>query len=144
MIPNIVPEDRVLAANALSSITWSFCLAIGSSIGGLVAVLLGRDAVFLLNAFSFLASAWLIRRMRFAEPHTAGLPPLRGSDLVDYTPILDGLRYIRSDPRLFATVFVKGGIGLLGANNVLLPIMGERVFPVKLGGIDASRAAILQ
>src|ERR1051326_8701491 len=50
VIPNIVPESEVLAANALASITWSFCLAAGASIGGVVAVLLGRDAVFLLNA----------------------------------------------------------------------------------------------
>ena len=40
-------------------------------------------------------------------------------------------------------MFVKGGIGLLGANNVLLPILGERVFPVKLAGLDHSRAALL-
>ena len=81
--------------------------------------------------------------MNFAEPHAAGRPPLRARELVDFTPILEGIRYIRRDPRLFATVFVKGGIGLLGANNVLLPILGERVFPVKLAGLDHSRAALL-
>jgi MFS family permease len=143
VIPNIVPDRQVLAANALASITWSFCLAAGASLGGLVAVWLGRDAVFVLNAVSFLASAWLIRRMDFAEPHAAGQPPLAVRDLVDFTPVLEGMRYIRSEPRLFATVFVKLGIGLLGANNVLLPILGERVFPVKLGGLDHARGAML-
>jgi predicted MFS family arabinose efflux permease len=143
VIPNIVPEHQVLAANALATITWSFCLAAGAGLGGIVAVWLGRDAVFLINAFSFLLSAWLTRRMNFAEPHTANAPPLRARELVEFTPVLEGLRYIRSHPRLFATVFVKGGIGLLGANNVLLPILGERVFPVKLAGIDHSRAAML-
>ncbi len=143
VIPNIVEERDVLAANALASITWSFCLAAGASLGGVAAALFGRDAVFVLNALSFLASAWLIRRMEFREPHTAGLPPLRGRDLVDFSPILEGARYIGREPRLFATVFVKGGIGLLGANNVLLPILGERVFPVKAAGLDHSRAALL-
>ena len=57
--------------------------------------------------------------------------------------MLEGIRYIRSEPRLFATVFVKCGIGLLGANNVLLPILGERVFPVKLAGMDHARGAML-
>src|SRR5207244_12208370 len=66
-VPNIVAEEQILAANALASITWSFCLAAGASLGGLIAVWLGRDAVFVLNAVSFLASAWLIRRMAFAE-----------------------------------------------------------------------------
>lgn len=143
VIPNIVAEGEVLAANTLASITWSVCLAVGSAFGGVIAVLLGRDAVFVLNALSFLGSAWCIRRMTFAEPHTAGLPPLRGRDLVDFTPVLEGARYIRADRRLFATVFVKLGVGLLGAHNVLLPILGARVFPVKLAGLDQSRAAML-
>jgi MFS family permease len=143
VIPNIVPEEDVLPANALASITWSFCLAAGASLGGLTQVLLGRDAVFILNAVSFLGSAWLIRRMRFEEPHTAGLPPLRARDLVNYTPVVEGIRYIRADRRLFATVFVKGGIGLLGANNVLLPILGQRAFPVHWNGLDPARQATL-
>src|SRR4029077_1326187 len=75
VIPNIVPEAQVLAANALASVTWSFCLGAGAALGGVFAVWLGRDAVFVLNAFSFLVSAWLIRRMSFNEPHAAGLPP---------------------------------------------------------------------
>jgi MFS family permease len=143
VIPNIVPENQVLTANALSSITWSFCLAAGAALGGIAAVWLGRDAIFVLNACSFLLSAWLIRRMSFAEPHAAAQPPLRARELVEFAPILEGIRYIRRDPRLFATVFVKGGLGLLGANNVLLPILGERVFPVKLAGLDHRRAALL-
>src|SRR3954447_1987588 len=142
VIPNIVPEDEVLAANTLASVTWSFCLAAGASLGGLTAVWLGRDAVFVLNACSFLLSAWLIRRMCFEEPHAANMPPLRVKELIEFTPVLEGVRYLRSDPRLFATLFVKGGIGLLGANNVLLPVLGERVFPVRLAGMDHSRAAM--
>jgi MFS family permease len=143
VIPNIVAEDEILAANALASITWSFCLAAGASLGGVTAVLLGRDAVFVLNAVSFLASAWLIGRMNFREPHTAGLAPPRVRDCLDFTPVLAGVRYIRADPRLFATVFVKCGGGLLGANNVLLPILGERVFAVKIPGFDPARGAML-
>lgn len=142
-IPNVVPEQEVLAANTLSSITWSFDLAAGAALGGVVAVWLGRDAVFLINAVSFLASAWLIQRMKFSEPHIAGRAPLRPSDLVDFSPILEGIRYIRSDKRLLAAVFVKGGVGLLGANNVLLPILGQRVFPVRHFGLDPARAALL-
>ncbi len=142
-IPNIVPEEDVLPANTLASITWSFCLAAGAGLGGLAAALFGRDTVFILNALSFLASAWLVRRMKFNEPHTAGLPPLRARDLVDFTPALDGIRYIRSHPLIFATVFVKGGIGLLGANNVLLPVLGQRVFPIHFNGLDPQRAGLL-
>src|SRR5258706_7372319 len=107
VIPNIVPPDRVITANALASVTWSFCLAVGASLGGLVAAWLGRDAVFLLNAVSFLASAWLIRRMRFEEPHASGAVPFHVRELVTFTPILEGMRYIARDRRLLATVVVQ-------------------------------------
>ena len=46
VIPNVVDEQDVIVANTLSSATWSFDLAIGSMLGGIVAAWLGRDAVF--------------------------------------------------------------------------------------------------
>jgi predicted MFS family arabinose efflux permease len=143
VIPNVVGEDQVLTANTVSSLTWSVNFAVGSAIGGFVAVWLGRNAVFLLNALSFLVSALLIRRMRFHEPHAAGLVPLRAGDLVDFSPVAEGIRYIRSDQRLLVIVLLKAGIGILGANWVIFPIMGERVFPVRVGALDVTRSAVL-
>lgn len=142
VIPNITKEGDLLTANTLSSTTWSFNLAIGSTLGGVIAAWLGRDAVFILNALSFLASAWFLKGMQFDEPHADG-KPLRWRDLVDFSPILEGFRYVRRDPRLISTVMCKGGLGLLGANLVVLPLMGERVFPLAVAGIDQQRAAML-
>ena len=143
VVPNVVAPGDVLTANALGSITWSFCLTAGSAIGGVAAVLLGRDAVFVLNALSFLASAWLIRRMTFEEPHAANCGNFRAPDLLNFAPLAEGARYLRADKRRFATLFVKCGIGILGANNVLLPILGQRVFPAPFAGVDAGRAGLL-
>jgi MFS family permease len=143
VIPSIVPEDQVITANTLSATTWSFNLAIGSALGGVAAALFGRDTVFLLNAASFLASAALLRRMKFHEPHAEGGRPLRAKDLVDYSPVVEGVRYVARDRRLTATLFVKGGLGFLGANLVLLPLLGERVFPLQWPGLDTQRAAML-
>ncbi len=143
VLPNIVGEDQLATANTVSSMTWSFNFAVSSAIGGLVTVLLGRNAVFILNAFSFLCSALLIRGMDFREPHASDTAPFRLRELVDFSPIAEGVRYIRRDARLLATVLLKGGIGLLGANWVIFPIMGERVFPLRLAGIDTARAAVI-
>ena len=131
VLPNIASEGELLAANTLSSMTWSFNLAVGATLGGVAATLLGREAVFGLNAASFLASALLIAGMHFDEPHTAGAVPFRARELFDFSPVLEGIRYIRADRRVFSTVLVKFGIGFMGANNVILPVMGQRIFPVK-------------
>jgi MFS family permease len=143
VIPNITHGDEVLVANTLSSTTWSINLAIGAAVGGAVAVIFGRDTVFLINALSFAGSALSIRAMKFSEPHLAEQVPLTAKDLTDFSPLIEGIRYILRERRLLATLLVKAGLGLLGANWVILPIFGERIFPVHLSGLDSSRAGML-
>lgn len=142
VIPNICRKEDVILANTLSSTTWSMNLFLGAAVGGLVAALLGRQAVFALNAVSFLVSAWFIRGMRFDEPHTTHTQ-LRGRDLVDFSPILEGIRYVRSDVRLTAMVFVKFGLFAMGPSWVLFTVLGRTDFPVRWHGLDLERGAIL-
>jgi MFS family permease len=143
VIPNITPRKDLVLANTLSSMTWSMNLVMGATIGGVVAAFLGRDAVFLLNALSFLVSAFFIRRMSFVEPHAEGAAPLRARDLVDFTPFMEGVRYVRRNRRLFATVLVKAGNLVIGPSWVLFTVMGQRTFPVHWNGIDPQRGAML-
>jgi MFS family permease len=143
VIPNIAKPQEVPIANALSSATWSVCFAAGAAVGGIAEVAFGRNTMFVLNSLSFAASAFFIRRMRFQEPHAQDRPPLRASDLVSFSDIAEGLRYVRRDPKLFASIFVKAGAGLLGANWVILPLLGERVFPIQLAGLAPEQARTL-
>src|SRR6202040_3682491 len=89
VVPNITAREDVLVANTLSSATWSVNLLIGASVGGVVGALLGRDAVFMLNALSFLISALLIGGMSFAEPHAQASAPLRWRDAIDLSPVVE-------------------------------------------------------
>lgn len=144
VIPNITRDAKeTLVTNALSATTWSFTLAVGSAIGGVLAAAFGRNTVFILNALSFIASALLVRAMRFEEPHLRDVSDFRVRELFDFSPIAEGIRYVRKDARLLATMFVKCGLGLMGTNWVLLPILGERVFPVRIEGLDPKAAGML-
>lgn len=144
VIPNITSsKEETLVANALASTTWSFNLAVGSAIGGLLAALFGRNFVFIVNSMSFIVSALVLRGMNFREPHTETVAPLRARDLFDFSPIAEGVRYVRQDPRLLATLFVKSGLGFMGTNWVLLPVFGERIYPLHVGGLDPRSAGML-
>lgn len=143
VIPNIVASSDMVVANALSSATWAFNFAAGMALGGALAAFAGRDTVFVLNSLSFVGSALLIRRMKFTEPHAENLPPLRARDLTDFSAVREGVRYVWSDPRLRTTIFAKAGNGFVGANWVLLPIFGQRVFPVHRAGFSESDAGML-
>ncbi len=143
VIPNIAARGEVLIANTLSSATWSVNLLIGASVGGVVAAFFGRDAVFVLNALSFLASALFIGGMHFAEPHAESAAPLKARDLVDFSPVLEGIRYVRNHRTLLPTVFAKAGELMIGPSWVIFTVMGEREFAVHLRGINPARGAML-
>jgi MFS family permease len=143
VIPNIAEETEVLVANTLSSATWSVNLMIGAAVGGVVAAFLGRNAALVLNALSFLVSAVLIGGMRFREPHAEAASPLRPRDLVDFSPVWEGITYIRSHPTLIPAVFAKAGELMVGPSWVIFTVLGAHEFAVHGRGIDPAGGAML-
>ncbi|MBZ5676992.1 MAG: MFS transporter [Acidobacteriia bacterium] len=142
-IPNVARPEQVPVANALSSATWSVVFASGAALGGIVDVAFGRETVFVLDSLSFVASALLIRRMHFSEPHAQDRPHLRIRELFDFRPIAEGLRYVARDRKLLAVLLVKGGVGVMGINWVILPVLGQKLFPVQLAGLTSRQAGTL-
>jgi hypothetical protein len=67
---------------------------------------------------------------------------MRARELADFTPIVEGIRYVRRDSRMLATMFVKCGLGLMGTNWVILPLLGERCFGSS-DGLHASSGGML-
>jgi MFS family permease len=143
VIPNIAGSGEVLLANTMSSATWSVNLLLGASLGGIVAAFFGRNAVFVVNALSFLTSAFLISRMKFEEPHVKEGARLRWRDLADFTPMLEGIRYIRGHRELLPAVFAKAGELMVGPSWVIFTVMGAREFVVHRPGMDPTGGAIL-
>ncbi|HKU25554.1 MAG TPA: MFS transporter [Candidatus Sulfotelmatobacter sp.] len=143
VIPNIAAGEDVLVANTLSSATWSVNLLIGASVGGVVAAFLGRNVVFILNALSFLISALLIAGMRFAEPHADAAGVLRARDLVDFSPVMEGIRYIRNHRTLLPAVFAKAGELMVGPSWVIFTVMGAGEFAFHGRRINAAGGAML-
>jgi transmembrane secretion effector len=142
-IPNVTSEEDLLVANTLSSTTWSVNLVVGASIGGVALALLGRNAMFILNALSFLASAYFLGRMHFREPHAEAAAKIKASYLTSYTSVIDGIRYVRQDSRRLALVLIKTGLLQIGVSWVLFTVMGERVFPLHRAGLDPQSSGVL-
>ncbi len=130
-VPSIVPHEQLVAANAISTGTWSAMLAIGAALGGGVAAWLGRDAAFLINAASFFTSALFLQRMRVPiSTEARAALGLRG--------VLDGLAYMRSHSAVARIALVKGGWAIVGGALLLLTVFGDRIF--RIG--DSSDAGI--
>ncbi|HZC24423.1 MAG TPA: MFS transporter, partial [Candidatus Binatia bacterium] len=77
------------------------------------------------------------------EPHAEIAAPLRPRDLVDFSPVIEGIRYIRNHRQLVPAVFAKAGELMVGPSWVIFTVMGAREFAVHGRGIDAAGGAML-
>jgi len=129
-IPSIVSDRELLSANAIASVTWSVMLRLGAAIGGFVAGWFGTDAAFILDSLTFLASALLIMNVRFPKRAAREKSKLTITKAVGISDTLEGGRYVKHRPRVFAYLMVKPAWGLGGGILTLLAVFGEKVFPV--------------
>ena len=122
MLPDVVPREHLITANALSAATWAAMLAVGASVGGVVTALVGRDAAFVCNGLSFLASALALRGLRVTETHrelhAAGAQ----------VRVRDGWHYLRANPSTMALLEHQRGVAVAGGMMLLLTVFGQRVF----------------
>jgi MFS family permease len=170
-IPNLIEgTEELLSANSLSASTTAATIAVGSALGGVVATALGRDAVFVLNALTFLASAEMIRRIRKAvsregkavsredelrlelSDFKAEGAATSSSTLPSSSPpasvlrraageFREGLRYVRRDRLLSGVFIVAAGWGLgNGAARALYSIFGARLGEDAVAGWGAGLA----
>lgn len=137
MLPDVVPREHLITANALSAATWAVMLAIGASVGGAITVLVGRDAAFVCNGLSFLASALALRGLHVHETHHALHAP--GADV----RVRDGLHYLRAHPATVALLSIKGVWAVAGGMMLLLTVFGQRVFVAAPGETAARGIGVL-
>jgi MFS family permease len=143
-VPSIVEDRELVAANAISSVTWSAMLTIGAAIGGFITGLFGTNVAFLLDAATYLLSAALIASIRLPKRKKRERQKLSLGRLLGITETIEGIKYVKDRPRVLAVLLVKPAWGLGGGILTLLAVFGERIFPVgkdAAGGIGVLFAA---
>jgi MFS family permease len=134
VIPSIVSDRELVAANAISSVTWSIMLTLGAFIGGLVTGWFGSNVAFILDALTYLLSAGLIASVRFPKRAPRAKSKFTISRVLGITETIDGVRYVKHRPRILALLLVKPAWGLGGGILTLLAVFGEKIFPVGKSG----------
>jgi predicted MFS family arabinose efflux permease len=143
-IPSIVEDRELVAANAITSVTWSVMLTLGAAIGGLITGWFGTNVAFILDAATYLLSAALITAIRVPKRKKRERQKLALGRLLGISETIDGIRYVKDRPRVLALLLVKPAWGLGGGIMTLLAVFGERIFPVgrdAAGGIGVLFAA---
>ena len=133
-IPGIVSRAELISANALSSASWSVTLALGAALGGLVTDAFGRNTAFVIDSLSFFVSAAFIAAVRIRSSTSTRSKHVSLADATGVTDLIEGARYLKSNPRVMALLLVKSGWGLGGGVLLLLTIYGKQIFPIGRDG----------
>jgi len=126
ILANVVDQKDLVTANALDSFTWSTMLALGSFLGGVVASLFGNQTAFMMDALTFILSAWLVSRIVLPKRERA-----IGAGQSNWLEFAEGLRYLWFVPVLLIISLVKAaGSFVWGAINVLEISYADHVYPL--------------
>jgi MFS family permease len=141
-LPNLVDPDDLPVANVLVGASWGTMLAVGAAAGGLFAGLIGERACFVVDAASFLVSAWLIARAArpFQQPREAPDHGVRAVPSL-WRDLRETATYVHRDHHVLALLTCKSGVALGNGPLVLFPILAVGVFGVGAVGTGLFYAA---
>jgi MFS family permease len=126
VIPLLVGEKDLLAANSLNSLSDALTRLLGSALGGVLMSWLGFSSVVLLDAGSFLVSAlmimFVVMPMRPAAQPAAEPAPVGGGVLGVWREWIAGLRLVRRE-RLLLMLFIVLGVAFLGDSMITVLIV---------------------
>ena len=133
IIANVVEQKDLVTANALDSFTWSTMLAVGSFLGGVATAVFGAQTAFILDALTFLLSAWMIRQVAIIVHEK------RETQLGGWFEFIDGFRYLWSVPFILVISLAKGaGSFVWGSINVLEISFAEKIFALNMPALQSA------
>jgi len=127
IIPSLTPREDLVTANALSGSTWSVMLAVGAALGGVLVSVFGIKTAFVIDAFTFLLSAWFIARIQSPKEALAKEKAER-PDASGFKMLVDGVRYLKSQPMIFVLALMKSGLAVAGGVMTLIPLYANKMF----------------
>jgi MFS family permease len=126
-IASTVEPDELVTANTLQGITWSAMLGFGAVAGGVTAALVGRDASFVIDALSYLASAAFIGGA--AVPFTRKERPSTWAATLGLDELREGLALVRANAVIRRAIWVKTAWTIPGGGAIVLyALLGQHVF----------------
>lgn len=131
-IPNVTTPEQLVDANVISTATWSIIFTSGMAIGGFATEWLGTDLVFILDAASYIVSAWFLYRAVIPQVEQSVEEKIRTRN--PFVGIKEGLSYLTSNRHILRPSIAKGTSTMfLGGLVYLLIIVSEDV--LKMGSV---------
>ena len=167
-IPNVTPQERLVDANIISTATWSIIFTTGMALGGFATEWIGVEGVFILDALTYVVSAWFIYRTTIPqESQDSNVLGLKESEMenISATPVepksssklkafwLDlrqnigqdivlGVRYLRDNTQILRPAIAKATSTIfLGGLVYMLVLVSEDILQMGSIGLGLLYAA---
>ena len=138
LLPKILDGDKLQKANELHSIIWSLSYTLGMALSGFVVYMLGVKIAFVLDAFIFLISFFLLLNLKMEIEFTKSNENL-------FEMMKDTFRYLKRFPHAFHLMLVHAFVGLT-AFDALVALMVDKYYAsviatsLALGLLHSARA----
>lgn len=127
LVPNLVPRDILPSAFSLQSIAFNTGAIVGPAMSGVVIGYLGQEAVYFINAVTFLAV--IVALILLGDvPQTQKV--IQRGFRAAWADIRDGVRFIRSQPLIMSTMILDFIATFFSSANTLLPFFAQNVLRV--------------
>jgi MFS family permease len=134
VIPRLLPNRQIPAATALSQVLWNFATVVGPLLAGVVVGALGLEWAYGIDAVSFAASLIAVFGLR-------PVPPEGGGRAAGVASVLEGLRYLRTQPVVLMTFVVDINAMVFGMPRALFPALATGRFHGGSGSVGLLYAA---
>ena len=137
ILPRMASPDELHTANSVTQTTQWATVTVGTFLGGMTVMQFGYEWAFFFNTMSFLFSAWSISRIKTPGGFKAQRTSLTEDTVLrPWHDYLEGLRYMRSIPLIFAIGMIHVGWATGGgAAQILFTLFGDTVFHRGAAGI---------
>ena len=117
LVPRLVPEEQIAAANALEGVYGNLGAVAGPALGGILVAAIGLPLTYVLDVGTFAASLWSVWRL-------PALPPAEDADRPGLRSIVEGFRFVRTKQALLGIFVVDTNAMVFGMPMALFPAYG--------------------
>jgi MFS family permease len=121
MMPGLVPEEQLTAANALQSVYSNLGAVVGPALGGLLLAGVGFTGTYLVDLGSFAASLGTVALV-------GSRPPAEDAERASLSSLLEGLRFLRRRRVILGTFVLDSNAMILGMPEALFPAIAVHHF----------------
>jgi MFS family permease len=129
LVPNLVAPEHLTNAVSLNMMLFHTAMIAGPALAGVLIATVDVSIVYWINAATFLAVIAALAAMRIRER------PSPGRSHVTRGAFLEGLRFVRSNRTIWATMLLDFFATFFASATALIPVFAKEVLGVGAGGM---------